>query len=300
MNKIFLGLLLVVIVGCTITPTPTPISPVVNETNETPTETPPPTVPIANPHFGNLTMFVINVGQGDSTFILTPSNQTILIDGGKKTEGEKVVTFIRNLGLNKIDYVMATHPDADHIGGLSNVIDKFKPNKVFDNGLSKDTNIYKEYYSYAQPVQEIIGHDRILNLGDKVVAEFIVPYDDGEGFRSDMNDNSILFKIRMGKISFLITGDCCENCETRITDSDISAQILRVGHHGACECSTMFFLNEVSPETSLISVGDNSYGHPCPETVARLGTHGSVYTTQDAGNIVVTTDGTDYSMEFVK
>lgn len=277
-----------------------PSEPSGNNTNTTITLPEENSVPFATLHQGNLTAYFIDVSQGDAIFIVTPDDKTMLIDGGEKEYGNAVVNFIRNLGYIKIDYVLATHPDADHIGGLAYSISKLKPSLIFDNGQRKDTLVYKEYNATWTSNHNIVSYDSILDFGDAITF-FIVPYDDGNGFSSNMNDNSILLKVTYGNINYLFTGDCGEDCEIRVSDSDLRADVLKVGHHGSCTSSITYFLNKVKPKYSVISVGDNNYGHPCQDTLSRLNIVGSkVYRTDEKGTIIATTDGKNVTIITLK
>ena len=273
-----------------------------NITNTTIIEIPSYTIsPIPSLHPGNLTIYFIDVGQGDRIFIIAPNRETMLIDGGRQNKGPEIVSLIRNLGYNKIDYVVASHPDADHIGGLIYAIPKLKPRIIVDNNLKKDTQTYKEYLSTWENSTEIshqaVYYDSSLDFAEGVITSLIVPYDDGEGYKSDDNENSILVKLTYKNTSFLFTGDCEEDCEIRIGDSNLDSDVLKVGHHGSCKSSTMFFLNKVSPMYSVIQVGENSYGHPCIDSLSRLEyVKSRIYRTDQSGTIIFTTDGENISI----
>ena len=299
MNKtlILSILLLMTLISCTFQPT------IINDTgneilnatilNETNIAKPISTITIIpTPYYGNLTIYFIDVGQGDSTLIVSPNNKTMLIDGGEKNKGIEIVSFIRNLGINKIDYVLATHADADHIGGLPYINLKLKPELVIDNGLSKDTQIYKEYNNSITN-KKIIYIDSQFDFDDNIITSFIVSYDDGLGYSSNHNDNSIILKLDYKNTSFLFTGDCEEECESRIGDSDLDSDVYKIGHHGSKTSSSMYLLNKITPKISVISAGlGNQYGHPHNEVLERLKfINSKVYRTDLQGNIIITTDG---------
>lgn len=251
------------------------------------------TIPV--PHPGNLTVYFIDVGQGDATFIVDDKNTTMLIDAGPQPG--TVVSFIRNLGFNKINYFITTHPHADHIGGAADVELRLHPDFVYDNGLSEDTKAYRQYQA-AWTNHTTISTDMILDFGD-VYTEVIVPYDDGKGFSKNTNDNSVVVRMKYQNVTFLFTGDCESDCEERILDSDVSANFLKVGHHGSSTSSSLFFLQKVRPVLGVISVGTgNTYGHPAADTMERYKYLGiQTYRTDELGNIMITTDGWRYAVE---
>lgn len=241
---------------------------------------------------GNLTAYFIDVGQGDSILLVTPDRKTMLIDGGSKSKGPIITSFIRNLGFSKLDYVVNTNPDADHIGGLIYTIQKLKPTLIIDNGLEKDTETYREYKTLlTNNTHKIIYYDSPFDFGEGILFSFIVPYDDGQGYSKEVNDNSVIIKVSYKDVTYLLMGDCSEECESRIEDSDLDADVLKVAHHGSCSSSTLFFLDGVTPKISVIQSGENNqYGHPCPDVLDRL-KNSEIYRNDLDGNIMVTTDG---------
>ena len=282
------------LIGCQTQVAQQPIPTVPQNTTQEVAPTSTPTITMPQPYYGNLTVYFINVGQGDSIFVLAPNNHTMLIDCGKSDKGTEIVSFIRNLGFNKISILVTTHPDADHIGGCAYVMQKLNPDIVYDNGLQKDTNTYREYLVQIKNHQ-LVATDSLFDFND-IYSQFIVGYD-SIGFSNDDNDNSVLVKLQYNKIKFLFTGDCEEDCEDRISDSDLSSTILKVAHHGSKSSSSMVFLNKVNPEVSIISVGENSYGHPSHEVIDRLFYKNSkVYRTDIDGHIIITTDGINYNL----
>ena len=281
------------LIGCQTKVIPPPVQTIQN-TTQVEAPTPIPTINMPQSYYGNLTVYFINVGQGDSIFVLAPNNQTMLIDCGENNKGTEIVSFIRNLGFNKIDILVTTHPDADHIGGCAYVMQKLNASVVYDNGLQKDTETYREYISQIKNHQ-LVARDQLIDFND-IYSQFIVGYD-AFGFSDDANDNSVLVKLTYNQIKFLFTGDCSENCEDLVSNSDLSSTILKVGHHGSKSSSSMVFLNKVNPEISVISVGENSYGHPTQEVIDRLIYKNSkVYRTDIDGNIIITTDGKKYNV----
>jgi len=249
-------------------------------------------------HYGNLTVYFMDVGQGDGIFIITPNNKTILIDGGEESKGISDVEFIRDLGFLEIDYVILTHPDSDHLGALTYVIPKMRPKIIFDNGQEKDTNSYRTYKSTWNNNHQVISRDISFEFDNLLSSMFIVAFDDGYGFSNNINENSVLLKLTYKNINFLFTGDCEDGCEARVGNSDLKADVLKVGHHGSCTSSKTYFLNKVNPKYSVIQVGkDNQYNHPCNDVLSRLINIGSkTYRNDISGFVTITTDGDKISI----
>ncbi|MFC1753287.1 MBL fold metallo-hydrolase [Thermoproteota archaeon] len=252
---------------------------------------------------GNVTIYFIDVGQGDAIFVDTP-DKDVLIDGGKSSQGNIVSDFLIDLGISELDYLIATHPDADHIGGLITVMERFNSlnypiHKVLDNGQEKSTQTYQDYNQLAESIGIIVG-ERYQVFQLDLQTEMIIISPPNPQLFSDVNENSIVIMIRFDDVSFLLTGDMGESSENDLMESElnIDADILKVGHHGSRYSTTKDFLSAVSPEVAVISVGSNNrYEHPHTETLARLVDFGvEIYRTDQHSTISITTDGTNYSI----
>jgi competence protein ComEC len=245
-----------------------------------------------------LTAHFIDVGQGDSSFIVTPNGKTILIDGGKDSAGEKVVSYLRSAGVTTIDLLVATHPDADHIGGLADVINAFTINKVLDSGRAHTSQTYIDYIHLINAKNipfQIAAEGSLISLDDEIQ---MIVLNSGTG-DEDNNESSIVIKMNYGQIDFLFTGDAEIEPEAGMTETyNVEAEVLKVGHHGSNTSSSQIFLNEVKPKVSILSYGEgNSYGHPHAEVVNRLKSIGSnLYSTAVSGDIVVSTNGETFSV----
>lgn len=234
----------------------------------------------------------IDVGQADSTFIELADGQTLLIDAGRSSDGSTIVSYIQNLKYNDIDYVVATHPHDDHIGGMATVLRSFDIGKMympkqahtigaFENMLDviEEKNI--ELYTAKAGVNMLISGDTMVD----VLAPIADSY-------SNLNNCSAVVKITYGQTVILFTGDAEQEVETQLLDSDIDADVLKVGHHGAGSSSAPSFIQAVSPKVAVISCGEgNSYGHPHVETLATLNDiNAKIYRTDEQGTIVVAVD----------
>lgn len=240
----------------------------------------------------------IDVGQGDSILIQSPNGKNMLIDGGTKSAGTKVVNYLKSKSVTTLDVVVATHPDADHIGGLIPVLQNFKVNQFIDSGNVHTTQTYLEL---LQLIDDKNIPFKIAKTGDKINLDSLLSttilYADESA--SDTNDASIATRVVYGSVSFLLMGDADTSLESKImSQSNVKSTYLKAAHHGSNTSSSAAFINAVSPAGTILSYGKgNSYGHPHAAVVSRLQKVGSkIYSTAEAGNIVVTTNGKTHSL----
>lgn len=241
-----------------------------------------------------LTVTFIDVGQGDS-ILLQCGGSNMLIDAGKNDQGTKLQAYFDSQGVEEFDYLVGTHPDEDHIGGLDVIITKFPADHVLMPDISSDTKTYDDVIQaleYRSLVPEHPEQGDTFMLGDAQVA-VLGPPDDKE--YSDTNNYSIMLLVRHGDKKFLFAGDGEEEEEKDILESglDLDADVLKAGHHGSSTSSSQEFLDAVSPEAVVISCGeDNSYGHPHAETLNKLRAMGAdIYRTDKEGTIIAESDG---------
>ncbi|HHV38097.1 MAG TPA: MBL fold metallo-hydrolase [Tepidimicrobium sp.] len=250
---------------------------------------------ISEDYSNKLIVHFIDVGQGDSTLIEFPNGKISLIDGGTRGASDKVIDYIDSLGIRKIDYLIATHPHEDHIGGLPKVIRNFDIDKVYMPDKTANTIIFEEL------LLEIKKKNLKINLaegGDTIIDDKNLRFSilaPNKNTYSNINDFSIVTKIEYGHNSVIITGDAESCSEKDMLDLgyDLTADILRVGHHGGSTSSTEEFLTAVDPDYSILSVGKgNPYGHPHRETLNRLANiETQVMRTDKLGDIVFVSDG---------
>lgn len=245
---------------------------------------------IAKVHF-------INVGQGDSILIQSGNGKNMLIDGGTKAQGSKVVNFLKSKGVSKLDVVVATHPDADHIGGLIAVLNNFSVGKFIDSGKVHTTDTYYELLQLIDSKNiafEVPKTGQMISFDNVMDVQVL----NANSNASDNNDASLVLKAKYGKVSFLLTGDAGTSIENAlISKYDVKSTYLKAGHHGSNTSSSANFINAVYPVGTVLSYGkDNSYGHPHKEVTTRLNNVKSkVYSTALSGDITVTTDGNVHS-----
>ncbi len=248
----------------------------------------------ANPD--RMEVHFIDVGQGDATLV-TCGGHAMLIDAGDDAKGTAIQNYLQKQKITKLDYLILTHPDADHIGGAPVIITKFDIGKVFVSNFEKDSKTY-------QKLIQSLDDKRIKALTPKVNSKYtlgtagiiiLAPSDSYD----NPNDSSVALLLKNGTRSFLFTGDAGEDAENDIleTDIDISADVYKVGHHGSKYSTSKDFFKAVDPFYAVISCGEgNSYGHPHAETLNTLRTNGvKVYRTDESGTIVASTDGKSIS-----
>lgn len=246
----------------------------------------------------SMSVHFIDVGQGDSILIVSPTGKTMLIDGGTKSAGEDVVSYLSNQNIHQLDYVVATHPDADHIGGLISVLNSITINNFIDSGKPHTSATYEEmlYAIHNKNIPYIVP-----KIGDeiKLDEEVAIKVLQADEHASDNNEASIVLKAEYGEVSFLLMGDADIDMEKKImATQDVNATILKAGHHGSNTSSSLPFIQAVNPEAAILSYGqDNSYGHPHAEVINNLKkVNSKIYGTAESGTVVVKTDGHTYQV----
>jgi competence protein ComEC len=243
----------------------------------------------------SLTVYFIDVGQGDSIFIDT-SGLDVLVDGGTRTVGVAVVNFLQNLGVDHIDLLVATHMDADHIGGLIAVLNSsVQVGEVLVNNQTGTTVTYSDFMSLAN-THSVVAAQRgdVYVLAEDVNFTVLNPVQPLEF--SEQNENSVVMRLQIGGSSFLLMGDAEASTEESILLSglEVDSDVLKVGHHGSNSSTTDAFLSAVSPSMAVISAGlNNPYGHPHQETLDKLFAHQvTVYGTYQSGTVIMSANST--------
>ncbi len=253
----------------------------------------------------NLSVHFINVGQGDSILIQTPQRKNILIDGGGTPYsdfdvGKKIVIpYLRRQGIKKIDLLVLTHPDLDHMEGLIPVLSDLKVCNIIDSGISVKNETYYDFISLIERDDSISYHKAIAgdiirfnkDLEMLVLNSLNIP---AYGDENNFNNHSIVLKLIYKNTSYLFTGDIEEKAENNLLywENTLKSDILKVAHHGSTTSSSTQFLEKVLPEVAVVSVGLNHYNQPHQDVVERLNGHcQKVLRTDLNGTIMINSDG---------
>jgi len=240
---------------------------------------------------GELIVEFIDVGQGDSILIISPDGKVMLIDAGDQGNLDVISQRLKFYKVDTIHALVATHPHADHIGSMSDVIENYNIEEVYMPDKTHTTQTFERLLLSIQAknlgINTVESGDKIF-FGDYVHAKVVAPVGEGD----DLNNYSVVIHMTFGETRFLFTGDMESGMESRITEN-IEADVLKVGHHGSSTSSSQGFLDEVQPKHSVISVGaGNKYDHPDSETFQKLSAMNSkVYRTDESGTITMLSDG---------
>lgn len=253
---------------------------------------------------GALTFAVLDIGQGDGLFIEGPTGIQVLVDAGPNSGAvlsqlPKVMAF----GDRTIDAVVETHPDADHMGGLIDVLERYKAGAFITPGIIKRNTttdaLDREVDAEHIPVY-VARRGMVLDLGGGAELDVLYPDTDVSGFGDRTNDGSIVMQLRYGSTSAMLTGDAPFSTEAHliaVASSSLQSTLLKVGHHGSKTSTSAAFIAAVHPQMALISVGaHNTYGHPTAETLGRLSAAGvPVWRTDQRGIIVCTSNAVAFT-----
>ena len=258
----------------------------------------------------DVTIKMLNVGQGDSILIQT-AEQTVLIDTSDVDERDKFKRELDKAGVKKIDKVILTHPHADHIGGMDVLLKDYQVGEVYDNGMPSTSKLYIGYMKQLK--SKGIKHTAlkagdVLDFGGGVSFKVFYPTKElvekgtQKGYKHDPNNESVVGKLTYGDFSMLFTGDAEQPVEEQLLKSDakdLKSTILKSPHHGSSTGSSVPYLKAVWPEAVLISCGKgNDYGHPHKETMKKFQAMKlQIFETDKNGTITVTSDGQTYSIK---
>lgn len=251
---------------------------------------------------GYLRVAFLDVGQGDATLITTPNNKNILIDGSESYEKLSKafkMFFIKN---GSVMLVVATHNHIDHIGGLVQFIDKYEPKEIWFSGAIHTSGIYIAFLEALKNAKDKGSMIKTVKSGQKTIIddtklEVLYPIKNYTQTKpTHQHDANLVVALSYGSTRFLFTGDLEQKNEDELIEtfySDISANVLKVSHHGSKYSTSSEFIKISSPEIAVISAGrDNRYGHPNPETINRISNEGiKIFRTDELGTIIVKTDG---------
>lgn len=248
---------------------------------------------ISNTQNEKLSVAFLDVGQGDAILISQGSMQ-ILIDGGPSGKklmeklGEQIPFWDR-----EIELVIATHPDADHIGGLVDVLKNYIVDEVIESGAKSESQVFGVYEKIIEDKKiekQIAKRGMKIKISNDAQLEIINPDDESIKNLKDTNSASIVARLAFGENSFLFTGDLPMETEAQMLKNNlfVPTKILKVSHHGSKSATSAEFLDQVRPEQAIISVGkDNRYGHPTPETLTRLKAKNiPIFRTDELGDLI--------------
>ena len=246
-----------------------------------------------------VSIYFLDVGQGDSAIIITPDDRVVMIDSGPNES--LILSYLQNLGISQIDLLITTHAHADHITGMDKIIAKYKPKAFIDPGIPHTTATYQRMITAIDKynINYYEGISRKINLGSLSLT--ILPSANPLIRDSELNNNSVVVRLDFKDFSSLFTGDIEKEREGQLlteSRSNLNVDILKVGHHGSSSSSSPLFIKSVGPKIAVICCGQsNKYGHPRRETISLLQTLGvEIYRTDLNGTILVETDGIDYQI----
>ena len=237
------------------------------------------------------------MGQADCA-LLECGGQTMLLDGGNVDDGQLVVSYLDQMGVQKLNYVVCSHAHEDHVGGLAAVLAKYPAEHVYSSVTEYTTKVFSNVVKYTEEQGrqiEVPQTGTHWSLGSAAVTVIgpVQAY-------SDPNNGSLVLRVDYGGTSFLFTGDMEQKAEGDLLESgaDVHADVLKAGHHGSPTSSSEAFLTAVQPSVAVISVGaDNDYGHPGTDVLARLeALNAEIYRTDTQGEIIIVSDGETLSI----
>ncbi|MFN2340272.1 MAG: MBL fold metallo-hydrolase, partial [Halanaerobium sp.] len=250
----------------------------------------------------NLKIHFIDVGQGDSVLIEEAAGKNILIDGGDRADriAAEIINYLKDQNVKKLDYIISTHPHADHIGGLVDIINSFEVGTVLDSGKIHTSKTYENYLIKID--QENLNFEtprrgEKLQIGESTL-HFLHPTEPVAAY--DLNNSSLVFLLEYGQHKFLFTGDVEKEVEADLLQEnpELRVDLIKVPHHGSKTSSYSEWIKSLKPEVAVIQVGDNHYGHPALEVIELYQSQGArVYRNDLNGNIVLTADGKNYTVK---
>ena len=246
-----------------------------------------------------LNVYFIDVGQADS-ILLENKGHYMLIDAGNNEDGSKLVNYFNEQDIKEFDYVVGTHAHEDHIGGMDDIIKNFKIDNFYMPDAITTTKTFEDVLDALEETNVIFQTPKVnqtFNLQDTTITTLSVTADE-----KNLNDTSIVLKVKHGTNTFLFMGDASTKIEKNLLNKDIKSDVLKVGHHGSRYSTSLEFLKKVSPEYAVISVGENNtYKHPHEEILKRLEEQNiQIYRTDKQGTILAKSNGSIITFSTIK
>lgn len=244
-----------------------------------------------------LCVVFLDVGQGDAIFIQSPAGVQLLVDTGRDQSVLRGLGDVMDFGDREIDHLLLTHPDADHIGGAVDILERFLVSQVIRTENESDTALWeatKRQIEAEEAKVTMARRGQVFDLGGGVKLEILFP--DIDPTEMESNTASIVARLIYGDTAFMLTGDSPKSIEeylVLVEGEHLKSDVLKAGHHGSRTSTAELFLAEVDPKYAVVSAGaDNSYGHPHVEVTDLLFNYGAeTYSTAESGNIVFWSDG---------
>ena len=242
---------------------------------------------------GEMAVHFLDVGQGNAILVQS-GGQNLLYDGGDQNHADEVVSYLQQQNVQTIDYMISSHYDEDHLGGLIPCLNTFEVSNVLGPDYVHTSNLFNTFMNTATANAIIVQYPSVGDTFDFGTGSFTVLAP--SGISQNSNDNSLVIKLENGSNSFIFTGDAEETSEQDMisTGMNLDCDVLSIGHHGSASSTTWDFLEATSPSYAVISCGvNNQYNHPSAETMGRLSDMEiPVFRTDKQGTIIAVSDGT--------
>jgi competence protein ComEC len=250
----------------------------------------------------DLKVHFIDVGQADCIYVELPNSQKLLIDAGNNEDEATIKKYLASKSVKKLDYFVTTHPHEDHVGAADAVVSSYDIGSIYAPKVSSNTKTFEDFLNAVKKkgpkIKAPEAGSYILNDSNQLSIQVFTP---NSAKYDDLNNYSIVLKLKYKNASFLFTGDAEVASENEMLAKkyDLKANVLKVGHHGSTSSTSSAFLSKVNPQSAVISVGrGNDYGHPAQGTLSKLiKANVQVYRTDEAGTIVFTSDGSKITID---
>ena len=254
---------------------------------------------VINETSNNLKVTYLDVGQADS-ILIEENNEYMLIDAGNNEDGPYLVNYFKSLGIEKFEYVIGTHAHEDHIGGMDDIIKNFSIGTFYMPEVLTTTKTFEDVLDALEEKQVAFNSpeiDKSFTFADTTIETLYI-----DNNSKDLNDSSIVLRLKHVTNTFLFTGDASTKVEKKLLDKNIQSDVLKLGHHGSSYSTSKAFLDKVNPTYAIISVGENNtYKHPQDEIIKRLENKNiKIYRTDESGSIVAESNGSIITFKNIK